>query len=289
MIHGFYAVNSNNAHQNAHYKGRARMILTSVVGRSIALVCTFPMALILSMPEHTRPKMVCLPSSHGVGASVMKNCMRYMIKTPENRKVARVHVQQAAIQRIARYHRHVCARQTPRHKQSTRCEGPTWLPLVFGPLLAMLRIPAPVCFKSFVISSSNLPPYMLSPPRPVPVGSPPWIMKFLIILWNCAQASTCTFTGQVRYKMTQSFFTNTIVLPCAEFATEPHSGSRVRADTQMCFDCHACTESNTLAYNGSVIVASPSQLLKVFGRFGSVLVVELYHKAARSICTQFVT
>ena len=26
------------------------------------------------MPEQTRPKIVCLPSSHGVGASVMKNC-----------------------------------------------------------------------------------------------------------------------------------------------------------------------------------------------------------------------
>lgn len=34
----------------------------------------------------------------------------------------------------------------------------TWLPLVFGPLLAMLKMPAPVCLSSFVISSSNLPP-----------------------------------------------------------------------------------------------------------------------------------
>jgi hypothetical protein len=35
---------------------------------------------------------------------------------------------------------------------------PTWLPLVSGPELAMLRMPAPVCLSSRVISSSNLPP-----------------------------------------------------------------------------------------------------------------------------------
>jgi hypothetical protein len=33
-----------------------------------------------------------------------------------------------------------------------------WLPLVFGPELAMLKIPAPVCFKDGWISSSNLAP-----------------------------------------------------------------------------------------------------------------------------------
>jgi len=48
---------------------------------------------------------------------------------------------------------------------------PTWLPLVSLPLLAMLSMPAPVCRSSGCISSSNLPPYILSPPRPVPVGA----------------------------------------------------------------------------------------------------------------------
>lgn len=94
----------------------------------------------------------------------------------------------------------------------------------------MLTMPAPVCFRSRVISSSNLPlrcddfgwdrglmgqlqkgtiqpsssevgtsqppstshiyiylrthPYIDSPPRPVPVGSPPWIMKSLMIRWK---------------------------------------------------------------------------------------------------------
>jgi hypothetical protein len=32
-----------------------------------------------------------------------------------------------------------------------------WLPLVFFPELAIDRMPAPVCFSSLVISSSNLP------------------------------------------------------------------------------------------------------------------------------------
>ncbi len=35
-------------------------------------------------------------------------------------------------------------------------EGNTCDPFVLGPELAIDRIPAPVCFKSFVISSSNL-------------------------------------------------------------------------------------------------------------------------------------
>ena len=58
----------------------------------------------------------------------------------------------------------------------------TWEPLVLGPELALERIPAPVCFNSFNISSWNFPPNTDSPPLPVPVGSPPCIMKSLIIL-----------------------------------------------------------------------------------------------------------
>jgi hypothetical protein len=63
--------------------------------------------------------------------------------------------------------------------------APTWLPLVSLPLFAILKMPAPVCRNSGCSSSSNLPPYILSPPLPVPVGSPPWIMKSRMIRWNC--------------------------------------------------------------------------------------------------------
>lgn len=52
-------------------------------------------------------------------------------------------------------------------------------PLLWGPLLAMLTTPRPE-WTSFEFSSSlNGLPHIDSPPLPVPVGSPPWIMKFL--------------------------------------------------------------------------------------------------------------
>lgn len=54
-------------------RSRALMIRTSPKGRSPASVCTLPNRLITSIPLLTRPKMVCLPSRCGVGASVMKN------------------------------------------------------------------------------------------------------------------------------------------------------------------------------------------------------------------------
>ena len=57
-------------------------------------------------------------------------------------------------------------------------------PLVLGPEFAIETTPAPVCLRSRLISSSNLPPKHDSPPRPVPVGSPPWTMKSLITRWK---------------------------------------------------------------------------------------------------------
>ncbi len=56
------------------------------------------------MPSTTSPNTLCLPSSHGVGTSVMKN----------------------------------------------------WPPLVFGPLLAIDRMPAFECFSFGLNSSANL-------------------------------------------------------------------------------------------------------------------------------------
>lgn len=95
------------------YSTRARMIVTSFTGLSCASVLTNPICLTTLIPSLTRPKIVCLPSRWGVGASVMKNCD----------------------------------------------------PLVLGPELAMLRIPAPVCFKAGWISSANFSLQMLIPLR----------------------------------------------------------------------------------------------------------------------------
>lgn len=54
----------------------ARNTRTSVVGLSCASVWMLPSRFTTLIPEHTRPKMVCLPSSQGVGANVMKNCIK---------------------------------------------------------------------------------------------------------------------------------------------------------------------------------------------------------------------
>lgn len=52
-----------------------------------------------------------------------------------------------------------------------------WEPLVPAPAFAMLSVYGRSCLSVVWNSSSNSPPQMLSPPMPVPVGSPVWIMK----------------------------------------------------------------------------------------------------------------
>lgn len=107
-------------------------ILTWSTGLSSAPVLTSPIRCTTLSPLFTLPKIVCFPSSQGVGARVMKN----------------------------------------------------WLPFVLGPLFAILKMPAPVCFKPSWISSANFSPYMELPPRPVPVGSPVWSMKLGMMRWK---------------------------------------------------------------------------------------------------------
>ena len=48
-------------------------ILTSSTGLSSAPVLTNPILFTTPIPLVTRPKIVCFPSSHGVGANVIKN------------------------------------------------------------------------------------------------------------------------------------------------------------------------------------------------------------------------
>jgi hypothetical protein len=52
---------------------RASRMRTSSTGRSSAPTLTRPILCTIFIPLLTLPKIVCLPSSHGVGASVMKN------------------------------------------------------------------------------------------------------------------------------------------------------------------------------------------------------------------------
>ena len=51
----------------------ALTILTSSTGLSSAPVLTNPILFTTPIPLVTRPKIVCFPSSHGVGANVIKN------------------------------------------------------------------------------------------------------------------------------------------------------------------------------------------------------------------------
>lgn len=59
--------------QQVYPEGYALMIFTSSTGRSWEFVSTIPTRFTMPIPWHTRPKMVCLPSSHWVGARVTKN------------------------------------------------------------------------------------------------------------------------------------------------------------------------------------------------------------------------
>ena len=78
-------------------------------------------------PLDTLPKMVCLPSSQGVGASVMKNC--------------RARVSSA---------RHFGTKACSLHSACVHtCE-----PFVLGPAFAMDKMPAPVCLSSWRASDA---------------------------------------------------------------------------------------------------------------------------------------
>lgn len=53
----------------------AEIILISCVGLSSRSVWVIPKLLTILIPSETLPNIVCFPSSHGVGARVMKNCL----------------------------------------------------------------------------------------------------------------------------------------------------------------------------------------------------------------------
>ena len=85
-----------------------------------------------------------------------------------------------------------------------------WLPFEFTPLFAIETVPRAECckrhrvrtychnpscsntttFRVSLISSANLPPQMLVPPLPVPVGSPPCTINVLMFLRKSVSAAT---------------------------------------------------------------------------------------------------
>lgn len=68
-------------------------------------------------------------------------------------------------------------------------------PLVPGPPFAMLSVYGRSCLSVAWNSSSNSPPQMLSPPMPVPVGSPVWIIKPCTQQRRCRHRVSCQITA----------------------------------------------------------------------------------------------
>lgn len=136
---------------------RALCILISSTGRSLLSVRTASKRCTVFMPDDTRPNMVCLPSRKGVGAY-----------EGQLREIG------WGLKRLTQ----VIKNCDPDLSASfTICRATKVSPFVFGPEFAMANIPAPTNRSSGLSSSANLSPYTDVPPRPVPVGSPPCIIK----------------------------------------------------------------------------------------------------------------
>ena len=89
---------------------------------SLAPVATHPILWTTAIPFDIRPKIVCFPIR--ANQSLETNLINHIV--PSNHGVGASEIK-------------------------------NWLPFVLGPALAIDAIPAPVCFKSLVISSSNFP------------------------------------------------------------------------------------------------------------------------------------
>ena len=122
------------------HTSRADTSITSAVGRSLASVVTLPSRFTVSIPAHTRPKMVCLPSREGQGARVMKNLGRKGGVGSWHHHAPRKHIT------------HTRVNQSHPHNTTH------WLPLVPGPALAMLSTPAPVWCRPGWSSSPKVGP-----------------------------------------------------------------------------------------------------------------------------------
>ena len=176
-------------------------------------------------------------------------------------------------------------------------------PFVPGPELAIDRTPAPVWWSSRWSSSSNLPPQTDSPPRPVPVGSPPWIMKPGMMRWNYRGAwrercgiyeSPSPGEREERSEVGGAALPNSSdrrrlqsSRPLVEIKTT-NGCSNTRSTRRHAWkDQHGTsTQSKILSqqpktHNRAVIIASPGQLHEIVAGFGGVRGVELQGKRAQ--------
>src|SRR6266566_1847602 len=123
--------------------------------RSCASTPTAPKRCKTRIPEPTRPKIVCLLSKNGVGPSVIKNCepRRAQQKSPA-RATSSVFSCSGGSKREDRGRGSKAGEEEVREGWQERASERMNEPLVFGPELAIARIPAPVNRSSGWISSS---------------------------------------------------------------------------------------------------------------------------------------
>lgn len=127
---------------------------------------------ITSSPSFTLPNTTCFPSSHGVSTVQMKNCDPLATYHPE-------HYDEAEKSNGIRMLR---KRSLVPVGWDTIIEQRMYV--LFGPALAMDKIPFPTCVN-VKFSSLNLLPYMLFPPVPLWfVKSPPWHINCGMTRWN---------------------------------------------------------------------------------------------------------
>ena len=139
-------INNNSQPITQSYFKLMEMISISLIGRpDFSCVVTLLIFCTTSKPEVTCPKQVFFPSSHSVGTTVMNHWLPFVSKNKEY--------------------------------------DYGWN-YSLGPALAYDRRYGKLCFNDGWNSSSKSPPQIDSPPVPLPVGSPVWIMNDLMTRWN---------------------------------------------------------------------------------------------------------
>jgi hypothetical protein len=118
----------------------------NITDRSCASTPTAPKRCKTRIPELTRPNIVCLLSKNGVGPSVIKNCEPRRAE----QKITRARATSSVSHAVVNQREERRGEGGWQERASERANEP----LVFGPELAIARIPAPVNRSSGWISSS---------------------------------------------------------------------------------------------------------------------------------------
>ena len=132
----------------------------------------------------------------------------------------------------------------------------------------LTKIPAPVCFRFLVISSSNFPPYIDSPPRPVPV--------------RASAINTVIFVKCKKWKVLVQIISGSFYLNVSSICI----GTKVEEWIDQRHDrtCWVATLDDHISYNSmkgdSIVISSMSQGCHVIARSGCMFVIQFNNKAS---------